>query len=124
MDACESEVRTRSTPVDEDIVQHAPLVEPLENPDVRWVKQGGMGVLEDGEEFVYLDLHLDRAECRVAAFICKRGALGLGRVKTKQNALGKSAACGERRERNFTLHETDITMHLRECEFSWTHGNR
>ena len=71
-----------------------------------------------------LDLHLDRAECQVAAFICEREVLGLERGKTKQNALGKSAACAEQRKRNFTLHKTDFTMHLCECKFSWTHGNR
>ncbi len=107
-----------STPVDEDIVQHTLLIEPLENPDIQWVKQGGVGVPEDGEEFVCLDLHLDRAECWVAAFICERGALGLGRGKAKQDALGKSAVCGEQRERNFTLQKTEITMHLCKCEFS------
>ncbi len=56
------------------LVQHAPLVEPLENPDVRRVKQGGVGVPEDGDEFVSIDLRFDRAERRVAAFVCERGA--------------------------------------------------
>jgi len=78
-------------------VQHALLVEPLEYPNVRGVKHGGVRVPEDGDELVCVDLRFDRAERRVAALVCERGAY---------------------------LHETDITVHLRERELSWTHGNR
>jgi len=60
------------------------------------VKHSGVGVPEDGDEFVSIDLSFDRAESRVAAFVCERGA---------------------------NLHETHITVHLSEREFSWTHGN-
>jgi hypothetical protein len=72
------------------------------------VKHGGVGVPEDGDELVSIDLSFDRAERRVAAFVCERGAHCVketqgrgtgraGRERTKVNALGKYAAeSGER----------------------------
>ena len=73
------------------------------------MKHGGVGVPEDGDELVSIDLRFDRAERRVAAFVCERGAhcvtetqgRGTGRAgggrRTKKNALGKCAAeSGER----------------------------
>jgi hypothetical protein len=85
---------------------------------------------------VSIDLRFDRAERRVAAFVCERGAHwvnveghregrrgGRGEGgRTNDTALGKSAAESQR-EKNFTLHETDIAVYLCEREFSWTHGN-
>jgi len=38
------------------------------------VKHSGVGVPEDGDEFVSIDLRFDRAERRVAALVCERGA--------------------------------------------------
>ena len=95
-----------------------------------------MGIPEDGDEFVSIDLRFDRAERRVAAFVCERGAHWIilwkrhrdgqrgarGGGRTNETALGKSAAESQR-EKNFTLHETDITVYLCEREFSWTRGN-
>jgi hypothetical protein len=96
------------------------------------VKHGGVGVPEDGDELVSIDLSFDRAERRVAAFVCERGAhcvketqgRGTGRAGREEDKGERirKVCCGERRE-NFTLHETDITVYLRECEFPWTHGN-
>jgi hypothetical protein len=38
------------------------------------VKHGGVGVPEDGDELVSIDLRFDRAESRVATLVCERGA--------------------------------------------------
>lgn len=55
-------------------VQDALLVEPLEYPNVRRVQHGRMGVPEDGDEFVRVDLGFDRGERGVAALVCEGGA--------------------------------------------------
>jgi hypothetical protein len=53
------------------LVQHALLVEPLEYPDVRWVKNRRVRVPEDGDEFVCVDLGFDCAKGGVAALVCE-----------------------------------------------------
>jgi hypothetical protein len=75
---------------------------------------------------VRVDLRLDRAERRVAALVCERGAhcrggegQGYGEEK---DASGESAAersCGH----HCTLHETDIAVHPREREFPLARGD-
>ena len=99
------------------------------------MEQGGVRVPEDGDELVRVDLRFDRAERRVAALVCERGAhcrrrggagAGAGGEEREQekekNASGESAAercCG----RYCTLHETDIAVNPREREFPLARGD-
>lgn len=54
-----------------------------------------------------------------------QGARARGREggREDQGERIRKGAAERQMKMNFTLHETDITVHLREREFSRTHGN-
>lgn len=62
------------------------------------MEHGGVRVPEDGDEFVRIDLRFDRAQRRVAAFVCERGAHWIYARVSKGRGGGKEGN-GARRER-------------------------